>query len=232
MKRIVLPLAAALLCALPAGAQNDAEYARFQEAAEEQSVLYCGRQATNYRNIHFNGTFYWFPPALVQSTVVVDGNVYTGSGVASYEEFFDADIKFNDKVYYGVMANIDACSQELLVRYASGMPAVVVDREHVPWCRINGWKFVNLQYSGIEDADPGFYQVLADRDDMMVLKRVGKVLRNSADNVNGTRIGYKDPNYNEKVLDFFSAVNSHYLLRDGHLKKIGAHKAKKLSNAK
>lgn len=232
MKRIVLPLVAAFLFACPAGAQNDAEYISFQKAAEEQSVLYCGRQATNYRNIHFNGTYYWFPPEQVQSTVVVDGNVYTGSGVSGYEEFFDADINFNDKVYHGVMANIDACSQELLVRYAPGMPAVVVDRDHVPWCRIKGWKFVNLQYSGIEEADPGFYQVLADHDGMMVLKRVGKVLRNSADNVNGTRIGYKDPDYNEKVLDFFSAVNSHYLLRDGQMKKIGAHKAKKLSNAK
>lgn len=232
MKRIVLPLAAALLFAFSAGAQNDAEHARFREAAEEQSVLYCGRQATNYRNIHFNGTYYWFPPAPVQSTVVVDGLVYTGSGVTSYEEFFDAEIMYNGKEYRDVMANIDACSQELLVRYASGMPAVVVDRDHVPYCRINGWKFVNLRLSGVDGSDPGFYQVLADRDGIMVLKRVGKVLRNSADNVNGTRIGYKDPDYNEKVLDFFSEVNSYYLLRAGTLKKIGAHKAKKLSNAK
>lgn len=196
-------LLAAAATAPQVSAQQADDYAAYSTQAREQSMLYRGRRATSYANVHYNGTYHWSTPKFKTGTV-----------------------SYNGKVYEDVLVNIDAVEHELLVRYTQSMPEVVVDRGHVDWFTIGEQKYINGELSGIEGAK-GYYLVLSDKSNML-LQQVRKHIKKSAENVNGDAIGYKDPNYNANIHSYFAMESIYYAVKDGRLKKITRRKAKKM----
>ena len=202
---------AALLLFMPAAQAQDRgeEFDAFKEAAKNKSVLFRGRRASSYGNVHFNGTFYWTSP-----------------------EFKPGNVCYGGKMYYDELMNIDACAHELLVRSAPGMPAAIVDRDLVTFFTIGEDRYENLSLAGTEGAKPGFYRVMLQSPQFTVYERMEKPLRTSTDYQNGAGSGYEDPNYRSNFLSYFSYSPRYWQLRDGRLKKISRRKALKLSNAK
>ena len=199
----VLAILVAAAAAPSLKAQQADDYSLYSSDAKEQSMLYRGRLATSYANIHFNGTYYW-----------------------TSREYAKGTVCYNGKVYEDVLCNVDACAQELLVRYSPAMPEVVVKKEYVPWFTMDGCRFINGSLSGIGGAE-GYYKVLKEKDGML-LQQVRKSIKQSADNVNGDAIGYNDPAYNPNIHSYFSVETRWYVVKDGKLKGISRRKARKI----
>lgn len=193
-----------LLSAWLSYAQSGIEYESFAQAAQENSVLYRGRQATQYA-FNYNGVPYWSP----------DG-------------FREGSVDYNGKTYYGVLLNIDACVQDLLVKYSAEMPAVALDRDHVTSCVIAGTPYANLALREVRKAEPGYYAVLADGA-TPVYYRVDKFLRKSTGSKNDVNIGYDDPDFKPNVLQYFAHRGRYYTIQNDALKKIGKRRAMKLA---
>ena len=203
-KLTLLGCLAALLI-VPARAQVPEEYARFREEAGEASVLFRGRQATKY-TMAYNGNPYWDSP-----------------------EFHVGTVTYNEKAYEGILLNIDAREQQVLVKAAPNLPSIVLSRDEVPEFTIDGVRWINPQAMGY-NAPEGFFEVLADRGSVLALRRVGKRLKQSADNKNGKSIGYTDPDYRMNVIDYFAFSESFYLLQDGKCAKAGRRKVMRYVN--
>ena len=190
----------ALLC-LGAAAAGAQEYEKFMEAAKEQSVLYRGRQATQYTTT-CNGTYFW-----------------------SSKSFQEGSVLYNHKLYTGVLLNIDALSQRLLVRLSNDQSAVSLSTDEVEWCKIGSRVFVNLRQKGVGGAEQGFYEVLSE--EAQVYLRVDKSIHNAVDSKNGEGIGYHDPDYRNDVLSYYAYVPRYYMMKDGKLTKVSKKKALK-----
>ena len=188
-------------------AQQSPEYLTFIQDSGYKSVLFRGRIAQSYNATPYNGTYYWSSP-----------------------EFQSGSVMYNGKLYTDVLLNIDANTQDLLVRSNPNTLPVILDREYVEYCYIGEDKFLNLRNLGI-DAKEGFYQVLAEGSEPVYL-HISKDYMNSTDNVNGDVIGYYDPNYNPKIYRYFNYDARYYVYRGAKLKKIGRRKALKLANGK
>jgi hypothetical protein len=197
MKRKLTILGCIAACfVVSARAQAPEEYARFREDAGEASVLYRGRLATRYTMVH-NGHPYWSTP-----------------------DFLPGSVVYNEKTYDGVLLNIDARSQQVLVKYAPDYPAVQLPREEVPEFTIGNTRWINPQAMGYT-APEGFFEVLADRGPVLALRRVGKRIKQSPENRNGKFIGYWDPDYNMNAINYFEFREAYYLLQNGKCSKAG-----------
>lgn len=199
-----------ILCFLASpGVFAQTPYETFKETAGVQSVLYRGRQATQY-NLRYNGIPYW------ETT-----------------EFLPGSVIYNEKSYSDVLLNIDAVSMDLLVKYEQSMPAVSLHRDDVLSFDIAGQKYVNLAAQGVENAPDGYFRVLLEGAEQDVYMQVNKTLKKATDNRNGKAIGYYDPDYDPTVIEFFEYYAKYYFLNDGVLTKVGRRKAMKyVSNAK
>lgn len=206
MKRKLTILGCLAACVvISARAQAPEEYARFREDAGEASVLYRGRQATKY-TVAYNGNPYWDTP-----------------------EFRIGSVIFNEKAYEGILMNVDAQEQQVLVKAGSNLPAIVLSRDEVPEFTIDGVRWINPRAMGI-NAPEGFFEVLADRGSVLALRRVGKRMKQSPDNKNGKAIGYTDPAYRLNVINYFAYTESFYLLQDGKCAKAGRRKVMRYVN--
>lgn len=201
--KILLKTLAFWLLLVSSGLAAQTPYEVFKEAAGAQSVLFRGRQATQYA-FHFNGNPYWDMP-----------------------EFRLGNLEYNEKIYENVLLNIDAVSQDVLVKYEESMPAISLYREDVGTVFIGGNKYRNLSAEGVEGAPVGFFLVLLEGGGQEVFMQVTKALQKAVDNRNGKPIGYYDPDYDPTVLEFFDYTAKYYSLKDGVLTKVGRRKALK-----
>lgn len=161
-----------------------------------QTPLYRGRNAVEY-DFPFNGSYYWETPVFRSGTVCFDGVVYTG-----------------------VLLNVNAHTQDLLVKENDFSSPVVAERSLVSWFEIDGVSYVNLNLCGIAEAPEGFARVLADARDTVWMQRVKIFAREPGDH-NGVRgIGYDDPGYREKVLAYFHQRDRWYAVRKGKFRQI------------
>lgn len=207
MKRFLLYQAAAA-CLLfftgpfEAPGQEKTDYVRYMDAIKEKSIIYRGKEAPQY-NFIYNGTPYW------------DG-----------ERFKIGDLVFNDKLYRNLPLRIDAVTGELSVNLEGTSRAVIIETQAVPWCTMDGVKYINLRFSGFDTAAEGFYEVLRDGDPM-VLKRITKSAAFSYQHQNDKGIGYYDPEYRNDVYDYFEQKTYYYLIKDGQLSRVSKRKAEK-----
>lgn len=194
MKRILL-LALLLTGFFPLAAQDYAEYYKYAEEAREMSMLFRGKQGMTYQFPH-NGTYFWYG-----------------------REFKKGDVFYNGKLYRDILVNVNAHRQELLVKQSESLLPVLADADYVEWFTMEGALFVNLALRGRDDVQPGFYQVLYEGDSSLY-KRVDKIIRKDSQNRNGVGIGYYDPRYNEKILDYFANREVYYFDNDGRFEPV------------
>ncbi|MBO6082769.1 MAG: hypothetical protein J6P46_07085, partial [Bacteroidales bacterium] len=160
-------------------------------------LIYRGKHAAQYM-YRYNGHPYW-----------------------EKTDFGQGDVMFNGVLYEDVPLNIDAVRQELVVRWNAIQ--VAPEREQVSWFTVDGKRFVNLRYQGI-DAEEGFYEVIYDGP-TPVFRQVKKISRVDVGNHNGRMIGYEDPNYDPDLLEYFQYTQNWWMYRDGRMVRLKNRKA-------
>lgn len=195
-----------LILSLPAAAQQrtDRDYAGYVSEAKENALVFRGRRALLYEIPH-NGHPYW-----------------------NQEEFTEGNVTYNGREYYNVLLNIDANTQELLIRRDGITPPIRLDREFIGDISIGGTGFTDLFKDGIKGAEEGFYEILKDGS-QPVYRRVSKIFTESALPVSEDNLGYPVRNFNPSFYDYFDLRVRLYTVKDGRLRKIGRSKAKKLA---
>ena len=170
-----------------------------------QTTLFRGRVMPEY-DFSFNGHYYWYSPDFTYGTVCYDGAVYED-----------------------VPLNINAHTQEVLVREPPVGPPVVLERSLLPWLRMRGVYYVNLNLARVSDAPKGYFEVLTDGKQIYYFQRQ-KLFARDPGNHNGFRgIGYEDPNYREDIIAFFHLKNRFYVIRNGKFKRVFPGRRKQLS---
>ena len=117
--RLTAILGLALLLPVEMAAQDD--YRIYMEQAGSSSLRYRGKKACVYP-MTFNGTYYWKDPTFLPGDVCYDGIVYSG-----------------------LMMNVDAVRQDLVVKTDVAGADQVFDRERVEQFRMGGHRFLNLR---------------------------------------------------------------------------------------
>ena len=173
----------------------------FQQQAGELSTLYRGRTPAVYP-YRYNGTVYW-----------------------NTRYFSKGDLLYNGKFYRDVWLNPDAFTGDLVTRPSEQSAAIVLDRDQVAWFTLEGRRFVNLQYLGYPDAPEGFFEVLKDGQEPLLMQR-RKTLRNDAHRQNELPLDW-DNNYSPEVITFFVPKDTYYTLTGGKVKKLGGGAARR-----
>lgn len=189
MKKITLlagVLSAMLTCSPAAHAQAPDAVREYQRLAGPRSILYRARQADNY-TFSFNGTPYW-----------------------EYGDFLTGDIVCERRAYYGVRFRIDAHTHRALVKMDDNPFSVALLPQQVSSLQADGRRFVGVGPDQV--LQEGFYEVFGEGPEQ-VYKRVDKFLQSSVNNVNGSGIGYDDPQYRSDVYRYFS-LQTTYFFRD------------------
>lgn len=164
--------------------------------AQDNAMLFRGRLPEVYLT-QFNGTNYW-----------------------SEKSFREGKVWYNGKVYEGVLVNIDAFRQEVLVKQDAQVKPLQISRDEVAWLQIGNTRYVNLNYLGYADAPAGFFELVHDGRNAL-FRQVVKLFLYSTYNRNGKPIGYYDPEYNEKAVAYFGIKEYYYALRNGKIVSIG-----------
>jgi hypothetical protein len=197
MNKLKLILLGAALLSLPisTNAQNESDYGRYMSTAQDASILYRGKQAMRYQML-YNGTYLWFPA-----------------------QFEKGDLVYNGKKYHGILMNIDAFRQELLIKHPNNVVTIVLNGNFVGDFDIGGQPFVNLAAKGFKNAREGYSQVLY-KGGASLYKHIEKSFDSDVNLQNGAAIGYVDPNFRKDVYDFFSQRIFYYLEKDGVLTQV------------
>lgn len=160
--------------------------------SQSESSLFRGRKSIVYR-FAYNGTYFWDSP-----------------------RFERGDVFYNGKLYPGVFVNIDAASDQLLVKPDEEGMTISPDAGQV-YCFTKGDRvYVNLRRLGVENVPDGFYEVLSGGKGI-VYRRVHKTLYTREGDHNGAEIGYEDPNYRPEVLTYFNFEETFYGEKDGEI---------------
>jgi len=193
MNRLVVFLAAFVILSQGLAAQENGPGGAVQE--EMKSTLYRGRLPEVYP-FKYNGTYFWSSP-----------------------EFRKGSVMYNGKRYNNVYLNVDAAAMDLLVRSTPSSAAAAVYRNQVAWFSMDGTEFVNLRYLGYQEAPEGYFQVVRDGT-VPLLIQVTKVLQARTGNHNGDDIGYKDPDYDPDVVNYFEFRQGFYTIQEGKVQKL------------
>lgn len=196
MKNYILAIAAIvpLLFSLPKemSAQEQADYLIYAQKAGMSSHIFRGRQAVKYPFVH-NGTYYWTSP-----------------------DYKIGSVKYNGKMYWDVLLNIDACQGDLLIKEESGLVEHILSREYVEYFTIGNENYFNLSLCGY-DAPQGYFQEIYTGD-VKIFKRVEKIYSDKISN--GELVGSSIPGFKQGVFKLFSAVVTYYYMKDGEISQI------------
>jgi len=168
----------------------------FSGNAQLYDSFFRGKVAPGYR-LASNGNQYW-------------NNAIFHEGCTAY---------YDGKEYPDLMLNIDAYQQEVLLRRYGDVSAMIIDSEKLLWFTISDSLFVNLNNAGISDAPRGYYKIIHDKG-AVLMTQVVKRYNRSAANVNGSAIGYYDPNYDSDLVVYFEKLVSFWLYKDSKLIQI------------
>ena len=179
----------------PIIAQNVSEYL---SEAGSHAVLYRGKMQNLYP-FKYNGTYF------LQTRTFGKGSV-----------------RFNGKIYHGVLLNLDAYSMELVVKPSESAGGLILQRDQVSEFTMGSRRFINLEYLGY-DARPGFYELLKDGAEPVF--RYGSKQFRTEPNQKETQ--EMDGNFTASVPNVFVYTEAYYVLENGALKSIRKRAARK-----
>ena len=197
VKSVCLHIFLLTLLPLSLSAQENEDYKDYAHAAGSGLPLYRARVADVYPH-RYNGTY------------LIDN-----------QGFLPGDLCYEGKTYSGLLLQVDAFTQHVLVRQ-EGSPIVLdLGRDQIDWFTRGGGKFINLPAMGC-DVPEGFYEEM-ETGRGAVYRRVDKLLRTLPD-VNASAreyIGYPDPDYKQGLLDYYERKETWYQVReDGTVRRL------------
>ena len=166
-----------------------------------QSPIYRGRVLTDY-GFPFNGHYYWSTP-----------------------QYGNASVLYNGALYDDIDANINAHTQEALVKQSQFSAPIVLEQTLTAWIRIDGINYVNLRFYGVEDVPEGFWVAMKDGNRTVWMNRQKHFLREPGNHNGPESIGYDDPNYRENIIAYFRQQDYYYTEKRGALRRIHPGKA-------
>ena len=167
----------------------------YMKEAGPLSTLYRGKLPVHYPYL-FNGTYY------LESKQFQEGSVY-----------------YNGKLYQQVLVNLDASREELQVKVSDNTSPVVLFLDWVSYFTIGKRLFVNLHYLGYPDAPEGYFELIKDGKEPLLLQ-TRKVFTTRTGDHNGADIGYDDPEYNSSLVNYFSIQHTYYTVNAGKVVKL------------
>lgn len=198
---IILPLAFILLSGTMShgrlGAQDMEElYSRYSAAADFYMPLLRCRLSTGYE-YPFNGAYTWD----------IDG-------------FQEGTISFEGKVYGGVLLDIDAHTQEVMLRNENLFFSMTPPRKSVRFFTRGARKWVNLHDWGYPNAPEGFFEELYVLGDERLFDRVDRTAKQDV-NVREDFLGPFTKPFNPETTSYFEYTRHLYLLTaDGQMHRI------------
>ena len=150
--------------------------------------------------------------ALFRGTAATGGEVANGHIYWQDHSFREGTLESGDRQYSGLLLNVDARMQHLLLKNPAG-DVISLPPEKVKAFTIGEKKFVNLRATGL-DVPLGFYEELSPMPGGFY-KQVKKTLLSSPGNHNGQDIGYEDPRYNERLISYYGVGYTYLFIRDG-----------------
>ncbi len=195
-----------LLLSLSAEAQQHSgkDYSEYISDASENALIFRGRRALQYELPH-NGHQYW-----------------------DQERFIPGNLTYNGKEYYDVLLNIDANTNEVLVKKDDISQAIRLEREYIDALSIGESGFTDLERQGVKGAEEGFYEVILGGS-QPVYRRIAKIFTESALPISEDSLGYPVSNFNLSYYDYFERRVRFYTVKDGRLRKLSRSKASKLA---
>lgn len=151
----------------------------------------------------------------------VYGNRFNGTYLIDNEGFLRGDLCYEGKVYPGILLNLDAVLQHVLVRLEGSSIMLDLGRDHIAWFTRDGRLYENLPARGYKLPD-GFYEVVEEGRGG-VYRRIDKILLRLPDPSGSARgyIGYDDPKYIDGLLDYYKWKESWYQIKeDGSVKRL------------
>jgi len=176
-----------LLSPLPAALAQPTIYEEYAQEAGDALMIYRGRKAIHYA-FQFNGTFYWESP-----------------------QFVAGDVIYNKKKYEGLLLNIDANFQQLLVKHPVSAITVALNSSYLTSFTMGEKRFLSL--------DGGIFEIIHEGP-ITLLRQITKKLMRDIHLRNGESIGYYDPNFKENVFYYFKYNSTLYCLKDESLTQV------------
>ena len=161
------------------------------------STLYRGRTPDLYP-FKYNGTYY----------------LYT-------RNFTRGDVMYNGVLYRNILLNLDAYAMELHVRPEGSSAPIVLYKDRLAWFTMDGKRYVNLRYYGIENTVDGFYELAADGTEPLFTFRRKLFKLKTSQSMPVSTIEQFDDNYDPDVVNYFEAEVTRYVLENGALRKLG-----------
>ena len=190
----ILALALAATLALPLGAQ-DQDRADFIQEAGGLSTLFRGR-LQNPIPIRYNGTYF-----------------------LDTRKFQEGSVLYNGKFYDGIYMNLDAMNQELVARPSAKAAGVILYRDQVGWFTLGKKRFVNLRFMGYTNAQEGYYELVQNgRNPLLLFTR--KTFRADTGGNGNSIMEDSDGNYDPSVVNYFAREEQYYTLENGQLVKL------------
>ncbi len=135
--------------------------------------------------------------------------MHDGTYYAFSDAFLANDLYYNGKLYKDVELNLNANSDELVVKAPEGGKNVVMNRDMVEWFTLDSKKFIGVKDGEYEDLPGGYYEALYEGEGL-VLKKITKMFKE----------GVED----QKTVYSFIPLVKRYVVRDGvayPVKKVG-----------
>jgi len=170
-------MALALLVPASLLAQDDASL--YMKQAGGAALLFRGHKAYAYP-MAFNGTYYWESPAFMPGTVIYNGTRYEG-----------------------LLLNVDAARQDLLVKTPSGNAEKVLVRDYVEHFEMGGRSFLNLRNCYGPTAPDGYWEVVYDGRSK-IIKQVVRLLQQDLSGNLRDEMGFDDGKYRYNVHQIFT----------------------------
>lgn len=98
---------------------------------------------------------------------------YKGTYFAYQEEYVEGKVYYNQKLYTGVLLNLNSFTDELSVRLSEGHLPVLLEKNLVDYFSLGERNFVNVRDGKKFGVDSGFYEVLTEGEERL-LKRIRK----------------------------------------------------------
>lgn len=131
---------------------QDEDKNQYMSEVQGQSLLYRGKIEKHY-SFKYRGTYF-----------------------AYQEDFVVGQVYYNRKLYTGVLLNLNAQNDQLLVRQSNTHLPVVLDKTLVDWFVLGDKRFAKIEEGGEIGLTGGYYEVFIDGK-YQVLKKITKEYR-------------------------------------------------------
>ncbi len=144
---------------------------------------------------------------------------YNGTYFLDSKTFQKGSVQYNGKYYEDIYLNLDALNQELVARPSAKASGVILYRDQVSWFTLGEKRFVNLRYMGYDKAPEGYFQLVQNgRNPLLMLTR--KIFQADTNGNGNAVMADADGNYDPSVVNYFAREEQYYSLENGQLKKL------------